>query len=356
VNPRLTSALQTLLIILVSIVLLVAFVYFVGRVRTVATVVIGAIFLCYVIHPAVRRLNSRLPLWTSILIVYLVFLGIVALALAFAVPAVAQNLRQFAHDAPSLVQAMQNWIADPNNPILSRLPPQVRASIEAIPAELASFFSRYGGIAATNLLHVLVSAVSVLALFVVIPVVAIYIMLDTNNMYESFIGMFPRQARPKAVKILHDVDEVLGGFIRGQLLVAAIVGVLIIIMLSLLHVRYAILIGIIAGLLEIIPYVGAFAGAIPAILIAAITNGWLSAVFVALGFVVINQLEGHVISPLVVSGKVGLSPLAIVLALLTGGELFGLPGLFLAVPVAGIIRVLIVNLVPSERPASSTVR
>ena len=351
-NTPLGRALQTLLIVLASIALAVLFILFLGRIHTVATVVVGAVFLCYLIHPAVRRLNRRLPLWASILIVYVVVLGVVALILAFAVPAVAANIRQFVHDAPALVQTIQAWIANPNNPVLAHLPSQARAYIEQIPAELAAFLSKYGGEAAGNLLHVLLSTAAVLALFIIIPVVAIYMMLDLNNMHRGFLGLLPAQARPKAEKILVEIDGVLGGFVRGQLLVAAIVGILIIVMLSLLHVRYAIVIGIVAGLLEIIPYVGAFAGAVPAILIAWITNGTLDAVLVVAGFVAINQLEGHVISPLVVSGKVGLSPLAIVLALLTGGELFGLPGLFLAVPVAGTIRVLLSNLVPGERQAA----
>jgi predicted PurR-regulated permease PerM len=145
---------------------------------------------------------------------------------------------------------------------------------------------------------------------------------------------------------LYDVNAVVGGFIRGQLLVAIIVGVLITIMLTVLHVRYAFLIGVIAGLLEIIPYLGAFVGAAPAVIIALVTNGPLNAGLVVLGFIAINQIEGHVISPLVVGESVGLSPLIIILALLTGGELFGLAGLLLAVPVAGIIKVLLVNLLP----------
>ncbi|HZT14119.1 MAG TPA: AI-2E family transporter [Candidatus Baltobacteraceae bacterium] len=344
----LARAAQTLLIIVLSLVLLVAFVDFIGRVHTVATVAIGAIFLCYAIYPAVRRLQARFPLWLSILVVYVGFLACVAIVLAFAVPAIVYEVRQFSQDAPALAHSVQLWIADPRNPVLAHLPPQTRDQLLQIPAQIGAFVSRDGAAAATNVLHVLVSTVSVLALFVIIPVVAIYMLLDTAGMYRSFMAMIPERARPRAAKILREIDDVMGGFIRGQLLVAAIVGVLIVAMLALLHVRYAVAIGVTAGLLEIIPYVGAVAGAIPALAIALITNGPVNASLVLLGFIVINQLEGHVISPLVVSGKVGLSPLAIVLALLTGGELFGLPGLFLAVPVAGIIRVLIVNLVMSS--------
>jgi predicted PurR-regulated permease PerM len=170
-----------------------------------------------------------------------------------------------------------------------------------------------------------------------------------DSMHRGLIARIPLAARPKTIKVIREIDGVVGGFIRGQLLVAAIVGALIVILLSILHVRYATVIGIVAGLLEIIPYVGAVAGALPAVLIAFITNGSLNGVFVILGFVAINQLEGHVISPLVVSGKVGLSPFVVILALLTGGELFGLTGLLIAVPIAGIIKVYFV---PEQGPVT----
>lgn len=347
-DASLTKTLKVLAITLLSVVLVVIAVYFLERIHTVTTVVVGAIFLCYIIYPAVRRLNARLPLWASISIVYVVALAILAGALAFAVPAATDNIRQFAHDAPALVSSAQGALADPNNPIVSHLPPQVKHYLEQIPAEIVTYIDRYGGEAATNLLRVVVSAVAILALFVIIPVVAIYMMMDMQTLHDGLVKRIPLAKRRKTLKILSEIDGVVGGFVRGQLLVAAIVGVLIIIMLSILHVRYATVIGIVAGFLEIIPYAGAVAGAIPAVVIASITNGPLNALFVVIGFIVINQLEGHVISPVIVSGRVGLSPLVVILALLTGGELFGLPGLLIAVPIAGIIKVLFTNLVPEQ--------
>jgi predicted PurR-regulated permease PerM len=303
-----------------------------------------------VIFPAVTRLNRRLPLWASLLIVYAVVIAVVAISLSFVVPAVSNNVKQFAHDAPGLVRQAQAYLADPNNPIVSRLPPEAKTYLEKLPQEIDALVSRYGAEAAGTVFSVLASVIGILAIFIVVPVVALYILIDKDAMYRDFVSVIPPEKRDKTLKILREINAVVGGFIRGQLLVAIIVGILITLMLSLLHVRYAVLIGVIAGLLEIIPYLGAFVGATPAVLIALVTNGPINALLVVAGFVAINQIEGHVISPLVVGESVGLPPLAIIVALLAGGELFGLPGLLLAVPVAGIIKVLLANFVPRYAP------
>ncbi len=339
-------AIKVLVLIVLSGIVIVGALDFLGHVRTIATIVVAAIFLCYVIFPSIRRLNRRLPFWASILIVYLGLIAIVALTLSFVVPAISNNTRQFAHDAPALVNRAQAALADPNNPVVARMPAQVRDYLGKLPAEINALAGRYGGEVAGKAFTVIASVVGVLALFVVVPVVALYMLLDKDAIRHNFLSVFPPAKRPKVVKILQDVNAVVGGFIRGQLLVAVIVGILITIMLTILHVPYAPLIGMIAGIAEIIPYLGAFVGAAPAVIIALVTNGPLNAGLVVLGFIVINQIEGHVISPLVVGESVGLSPLFIVIALLAGGELFGLVGLVLAVPVAGIIKVLLVNLVP----------
>ncbi|MGZ3522346.1 MAG: AI-2E family transporter [Vulcanimicrobiaceae bacterium] len=349
-DARLTFTIKVLAVIILSAIVLTGFIDFLGHIRTVATIVIGAIFLCYAIYPAVRQLNTKLPLWASILIAYVVLISLVAAALSYVVPALGGNVKQFVHDAPAYVRNAQAALSDPHNPFVARLPVEVRDYLAKIPSEVVTFLNRYGGEAASSFLNVLVSAVSVLALFVAVPVVAIYLMIDANAMYRAFVSIIPLSIRPKALKILSEIDSVVGGFIRGQLLVAAIIGVLFIVMLSALHVRYAILIGVLAAVLEIIPYVGAVTGGAIAVLVALATNGPLNALFVTIGFIVINQLEGHLIAPFVVSGSVGLSPLAVILALLAGGELYGLPGLLVAVPVAGIIKVLFVNLVPRVAP------
>lgn len=347
---RITYALKIVgLIVLLSLVFL-KILEFVGHVRTVAVIFIGAIFFAYIVYPLVKRLNERLPLWAALLVTYLFIALLLGSAIAFVIPALTENTKQLVTDTPALVRTARTELAHPTNPIVGRLPRKTRSNLYNLPGQLGALLQKYGARTAEGFLKIVVSTITILALFIIIPVFAAYLLIDAENLKRLLLGNLPERARPKTLTIIADLDKVIGGFIRGQLIVAAIVGALITVMLLLLHVKYAILIGVIAGILEIIPYIGAFAGAIPAILIALFTNGWQNALLVALGFVVINQLEGHVIAPNIVSGTVGLSPFVVLLALLTGAELLGIPGMLIAVPVAGIIRVLVVNFL--DRKAS----
>jgi predicted PurR-regulated permease PerM len=349
-NASLTLTLKILSTIILATVIFLGVVAFVQRIPVVATTVAGAIFLVYIIYPAVRRLNRALPLWVSILAVYAIVLGLIAMALTFIVPALIANVHDLIHGAPALVHKVQAAVENPNNKLLAKLPVQVRSYLLQAPEQLAALLQQYGGQMTTRIFNVVVSIVSILALFVVIPVVALYMLLDVDNMRRALLASVPAHARPRVAKIALECNMALGGFIRGQLLVAAIIGALVIALLELLHVRYAILIGVFAGIIEIVPYLGAIAGALLGVGVALLNNGWESAVFVLVGFVVINQLEGHLIYPFVVSGNIGLSPLLVVLALLTGGELYGLPGLVIAIPLAALIKVLLANLLPEQEP------
>jgi predicted PurR-regulated permease PerM len=149
--------------------------------------------------------------------------------------------------------------------------------------------------------------------------------------------------------VLRDLDSVLGGFIRGQILVGIVIGTFITVALLLLHVKYAVLIGVAGGIGDIIPYVGAFVGFVPAVILAFVNDGWQHALVVTVVFIAIFQLEGHFIAPKIVSDSVGLSPLTVIVAILIGGELLGVLGMFVAVPVAGILRVALLHALPRTR-------
>jgi len=350
-NLRVGFALRVTGLIILLVFALVEVLRFLAHIRTVTTIVLAAVLFAYIIAPMIRRLRQRVPMWAAILIVYAVVGAIIAIALGVVIPLIAANLRQFIHDAPALLTALQKALTDPHNPLVVHLPGPLKTSLSKAPVELVDYFTRHGSDLASSAFTIFVSTASILALFVIVPVCAAYLLMDSERLHALTLAAFPRPTRPTVIRLLSALDQVLGGFIRGQLLVATTVGILVSILLLALHVKYAVLIGILAGAVEIMPYVGAFVGAILAITVAILTNGWQNALLVALGFVVINQLEGHVISPLIVSESVGLSPLFVLLALLAGGELLGLPGLLIAVPVAGLIRALLITFVPIDREA-----
>lgn len=329
---------------------------FIARIQTVAIILIGALFFTYLIYPAVHRLNRRVPLGAAIAIVYAAIALIVIFGASVLLPALGGNIRDFAANAPSLAHNVETSLADPANPFVAHLPGPAQHYLAKLPANLTLLAARYGAETASRTLEILLSTFSLVALFIVIPVVAAYMLLEAEDLKRSVVGMIPARARPRTLTIISDLDKVIGGFIRGQLIVAATVGALITILLLVLHVNYALLIGIAAGILDVIPYVGALAGWLPAFFIALFTNGWQNALFVTIGIVVVNQLEGHIIAPNVVSKSVELTPLIVVIALIAGGELMGIPGLLIAVPIAGVIRVLIMNFRPPKPVTEAELR
>ena len=334
VERRVTFALKIILLIAVSAIVLSAIGDFIARIRSVAIILVGAVFFTYLIYPIVRRLHRRLPLIWSILLVY------VAPVIAGEVQALVKQYPRIIHDASAQIN-------DPNNPLLVRLPQGMRDYLATIPSELGTLGQNYAGQAASQALGLVLSAVGILATIVVIPVISIYLMVEVPDLKESLVEFIPPGGRPKALAILKDLDTVLGGFMRGQLLVGAVIGTAITVMLLVTHVKYAVLIGVAAGILDIIPYVGAIVAFIPATTIAYFSDGWVHALVVAVLFVLIFQIEGHFVSPRIVGESVGLTPLLVIIAILIGAELGGIGGMFIAVPIAAILRVLILHAKPN---------
>ncbi|MEO9137037.1 MAG: AI-2E family transporter [Casimicrobiaceae bacterium] len=349
-NARVIYALSVTALVLALAFALISVLHFLGRVHVVTTIIIGAVFFSYLVAPSVRMLRRRLPMWASVLSVYAT-IAIIVVALAwFGLPLVVAELKQFATDRPALAHAIQADLSM-NGPLVASLPPSVRDYLSSLPAQISDIVAKNGFTLTSGALTIILSAASSLVLLILIPIFSAYAVMDGEWLRGAMFGAFPRSARPKVQEFVDALNAVLAGYIRGQLLVAACVGILVAVLLLLFHVKYAIAIGLLAGAFELVPYAGAIAGAIPGIGIALLTNGWQNAVFVGIGFVAINQLSGHVLSPLIVGDTVGIRPIFVLLALLVGGELAGVPGLLIAVPVAGVIRAIIVTFVPFDPTA-----
>ncbi|MGP6158616.1 MAG: AI-2E family transporter [Vulcanimicrobiaceae bacterium] len=343
---RVTFALKVLALVVLAAIALSAVLDFLGRVSGFAVIMIGAIFFTYVIFPAVRWLNQRLPVVWSIVLVYLAILIVGGFGAAVVVPALASDAQSLVKAMPSIVHNAQSFFSDPNNPVVAHLPGQLRDYLAGLAPQAASLGETYAGAAASRFFTLLLSTVAVVATVIVIPVISVYIMLEATEIECAFLGVVPPRARAKTLAIMRDLDHVLGGFIRGQLTVGATIGAAITVVLLIMHIRYAVLIGVVAGLFDAIPYVGAVVAFVPSVLLALFNDGWQHAAIIAVAFVVIFQLEGHVIAPKIVSDSVGLSPLTVIIAILIGAELAGIGGMFVAVPIAAALRVLIVHLVP----------
>lgn len=202
-----------------------------------------------------------------------------------------------------------------------------------------------GGIAATVLGGISNSGLAlfaVLANIALVPVLTFYFLRDWDIMIARIRGLLPRPALPTAARLASEVDLVLGGFIRGQLSVMVVLGAIYAIGLWAVGVELGLLIGFVAGLVSFVPYLGAFVGLTAAIIATLVQHGDLLHLALVLGVFSIGQaLESFILTPWLVGDRIGLHPLAVIFAIMAGGQLFGFLGVLLALPVAAIAMVLL---------------
>jgi predicted PurR-regulated permease PerM len=345
-DDRLTRTLKILAVIALGMALAVSVLTFLHKIIAVVIIVGGAVFFAYLIYPIVRLFSRRMPRWLAIVCVYAILLVVIGSLFAFIGPRLAAEARAFAVDFPRLLQQTQDWMLNANTTVLSSIPIEARESVLQMFNAAGTSLQKAAGAIVGQALSILLGLASMAAALVIIPILAFYLLIDTERLRSGFFRLIPASAQPIAILMLQDIDNVLGGFIRGQIIVAASVAVLITIILLVLQIKYALLIGVFAGAVDIIPYLGAIAGAVPAVIIALITHGFGWALLVVGAFVVVNQVEGHIIVPNVVGQRVGLTPFMVIVAILMGAELGGILGMFVAVPIAAIIKGLAVRFLP----------
>lgn len=177
--------------------------------------------------------------------------------------------------------------------------------------------------------------------FIMLPVFTFYFLVDYKRINSGFYDMMPPQWRVVVKDWLGEIDQVLGNFIRGQFMIACILALIFSIGLSILQVPMGAVIGIVAGMANMVPYMSIVVGLVPALLFALIDNGdVMQLVWVLLIFVGGQSFEGLYLSPRIMSGEVGLHPVVVIVAIIVGGTLFGLAGVLLAVPVTAVLKVI----------------
>lgn len=296
-----------------------------------------ALVLAYLLAPAVAVLQARgMSRSCAIMSVYAALAAAGTAVAMWAAPAASRELQQLLRGVPDGVGALRGHL----DALEARLrqpgvPDGVRQGALGFLAELEARADRLVGATAAGI----AGLAEWLLYLALAPVLAYYLLRDLPQFHRAAVHAVPRRWRPHAVQLLHELDRVLAGFIRGELLLALAVGALAALATWLLRLPYSLLLGAWAALCELVPYVGPVAGAAPATLLA-LSISPVRALQVALAFAVIQQLESAVLGPHVMGASVGLHPLTVLFAILAGGYLAGVWGMLLAVPVAGILRVV----------------
>lgn len=301
-----------------------------------------AIPLVYIVKPVTDRLSTKkFPVSVAVLTVYFFFLAAMVAAGIFFIPELAQNIRELMETLPELVgryeSIFNNFIFSINSSkwsdqVKEVILNEIEDGIEAVQDLLVKVLE--------NGLNIVMDIVRIIVDFTIAMVITYYIIKDGDKFRDYILFLLPRGWRAGAIDLGKKISRILAGFIQGQLMTALIVGVLETIGLMLVGMKYPLVLGMIGGLANIIPYFGPYIGAIPAIAIA-LTISPLKVAWVAGVFILIQQIDNNFISPKMIEGKLSLHPVATILAVLVGGEFFGITGMLLAVPVMAILRVLI---------------
>jgi predicted PurR-regulated permease PerM len=305
-----------------------------------------AAILAYILDPLVERLTGKfVPRTLAVLLaMFGVLVAIVALAL-IVLPLFVKELRLLAERVPEFIV----WLNQRLAPFLERhLGVAFQFDVDTVRRLAGDLVADNQDLVARLLGSLKIGGLAVLAFIVnllLVPVVLFYLLRDWNPLLARVDALIPRRAYDKAKTILREVDVVLAEFLRGQLLVILAMSVFYVLALWLARLEFALPIGLIAGLLSIVPYVGALVGFVLASMAALMQFDSLwSVAWVWLAFGIGQALEGMAVTPLLVGERIGLHPVAVIFALLAFGQIFGFFGVLLALPASAALLVALRHL------------
>ena len=329
--------------------------WFLGRFGAVIAPFIVSIGVAYVIAPLVGFLTARrVPRGLAILLVVLPIGVVIAAVATISGPQLMDQSQALVTRLPSFAHRAVEWAAGFGDR-LARLPflsAEQKSWLDRLDADrLAAILQGYAqtlmqgvGNLGLGLLSHLGSILGFIAFLVVVPVVTFYLLYDWTKFTDAVKGLIPPTRLPAVVAFVHEYDHALGRYVRGTLLEAALVGTVTTILLLVLGIPSAFLLGVIAGAFNIIPYVGFTASIIPALISALTMDDPVGGLIrVVLTFAAVQLMDGHITGPKIVGTSVGLHPIWIMLAMALSGTFFGFMGLVLAIPLAVLVKMLLVR-------------
>lgn len=312
--------------------------------KTILFPVIVAVVLTFILNPLVDYfvrcrcypLKKTFSRTSAVFLTFFVAAGVFMILLTFVILPFAHEFERFVVNLPNSMKHTQEMIFQLQQSVRQmELPASVRTIVQEGMADAASFSVDLG----RRFLSGTIGFASRIVDLVVVPVLTFYFLKDWTIIREVFINLAAPSHRTRMRQIIEDIGTVISGYIRGQVAISAIIGVLVFIGMYIFEINYALTIGLIAALTEFVPIIGPLIGSIPALLLALLVSPML-AVKVAIFYFAVHQLENHILVPKIMGHSIDLHPVTVILAFLIGAQLFGLAGMILAVPVAAILKVL----------------
>lgn len=298
-----------------------------------------AAFIAYLLFPIIAFLDrQQIHKGLAVLIIYVLFFGGIGFLFYRVYPLVIHQMKDLIDNFPQFIELYEASINNLYN-YTAFLPETVHDKIDELLLSLENSLDMLLTRLVDGFLHIF----DMIIIITVIPVLVFYYIKDYQLM-KNFIKRFiPKRLHARVKRMVYAIDEGLGGYIRGQFIVSIFVALVTLIIFKWIDVPYALLLSILLGLTNIIPYFGPIIGAIPAVIIAYASSPSL-AIYVVITIFAVQVIEGNLLSPYIMGKNIKIHPIAIIFVLLLGGELFGILGMILAVPVLAILKVIFKHL------------
>jgi predicted PurR-regulated permease PerM len=300
--------------------------------RDLVTPVVISIFLAYLLAPLVDAIENRgLARTWAVIIVFVVLTLIIGLAISLVWQTILDEIK-------NIIAGVK---IDNREQLVEGIRSKLRAAFPSLAHsdfinDLAEKAVAYG----ETFVSRTIAAFSAVGEMIIVPFLTFFILKDARTLKKNIVAQIPNRYFEMSLSLIHKATLQLGRFIRGQLLDAAIVGLMAMIALSLLKLRYALLIGALAGMANLIPFLGPIVGGIPAIIVSIIDTGSFAGVLpIIVAFAVIKLIDDVIVQPVVVSKSVELHPVTVIISIFAGGHVAGILGMIVAVPLVSIVKV-----------------
>ncbi|EPH62895.1 AI-2E family transporter [Enterococcus casseliflavus] len=346
-NQAVTSLLVILLILLILLLFTKVSYLFEPVWQFLAIVglpIILAGILYYLMNPTVDYLERKgIKRIYSIFGLFILVVGLIVWGVVVIIPKIQEQSMSFADNLPGYLTIIENKVNEIlSDPIFSQVQEQIEASNEKLISSLTDIVQNLSRSTIQNLGSFFGAVATIVLAVITMPFILFYLLKDGRKLAPYFVKFLPTKMRQPSLVVLKEMNDQVSSYIRGQLTVAFAVAVMFMIGFSIIGLDYAITLGIVAGFLNLIPYLGSFLAMIPAVFLG-IVGGPVLLIQVLIVFVIEQTIEGRLISPLVLGNELSIHPVTILLVLLTSGKLFGLVGVILGIPVYAAAKVVITH-------------
>ncbi len=298
--------------------------------------------LFYLLRPIVTFLHKqKIPKGLAIVFIYLGLIGIATGFVFLIGPILQRQLMNLVDNMPRLVNDLGAILIQiQDNEWIARYQETENFSIEGIIDNVTSYIMASIDFLSTNIAKLIGSVINFVLVFIIVPFMLFYLLKDGEKAPNQVLRFFPEKQQVEGRRILKDMDEALGSYIQGQIIVSFCVGVLMYIAFLIIGIEYSLILALVAMFTNVIPFVGPWIGTIPAVIVALIHSP-IMVLWVLLAIVIVQQIESNLIAPQVMGKKLSIHPLTIIILILVGGRFAGFFGLLLAVPTYAASKVIV---------------